>query len=309
MARLSSVALGAKWRAFAASLVSVWRGEGCRLSPDGKTPLAGGKHEAHCADLASRNARHMRPCRVRAIRRANGAYIENSECMPTPKPLTDKDDNILISKEDKMALTPKDIERLQGMSHRARDHYLTVVKDLTDEQLKQRYPLACRERWGDDGHDHRLSAKYVRKYGGDEEDGVPLELLLDDDRGYDREPVRRDCGNAGDQWFSFCLNRPVNSGFVHRCEFCHKCFYFRAGCLMGCLHCGMGWYDGDDDPHELAALAEGMSVDEAKRLLETVDTMREGLAFKYKENGRGCNVPACANPMVRGLVSEGYWGH
>ncbi len=107
--------------------------------------------------------------------------IENGEDIPTPKPLKDKDDNILISKEEVAALSSrKDIKRLEGMSHCARDHYLTVVKDLTDEQLKQRYPLACRERWG--GDSHNLSEKYVRKYGNGEE-GVPLELLLDDDHG------------------------------------------------------------------------------------------------------------------------------
>ena len=138
-----------------------------------------------------------------------------------------------------------------------------------------------------------------------------LKTGLSDDTGWGYEPVCRDCGSDGDQWFfSFCLNRPVNSGFVHHCEFCHKCFYFRAGCLMGCSHCGMGWYNGDDDPYELASLAEGMSLEEAKHKLDPNNgySFGQGLSFKYKEEGRGCNVPDCADPMTRSLASEGYWG-
>jgi hypothetical protein len=281
------------------------------LSSDGTTPLANhGKHKVHCPDLARRNKPHMLPYGVRVIRHANGAYIENGDDIPTPKPIKDHDDNIILTKDEiKTMLTAKDIKKLDGLSHCARDHYLTVVKQLTDDQLKQKYPLACRERWG--GESHHLSAKYSQKYGGND-DGVPLELLLsDDNRWGDHEPVCRDCGSDGDQWFSFCLNRPMNGGFVHHCEFCHKCFYFRAGCLMGCAHCGMGWYNGDDDPHELSALAENISLVEAERMLDPDNgySYGQGLAFKYKEEGRGCNVPDCADSMTRGLASEGYWGY
>lgn len=271
-----------------------WKG----LGIDGESALPDGKHKKHCRDLAARNKPNMLPYQVRVIRSVNGAAIENGEDMPKARPLTKKD-----------KLTKEDVKALKEMSHCARDHYLTLVKDLTEEQRKQKYPMACIERWGGPPENHPLNENYS-EYEEDEEEGVPLELLLGDDHGWEHEPVCSGCGSDGDQFFSFCLNRPVNSGFVHHCEFCHKCFYFRGGCLMGCQHCGMGWYTGED-PRELASLAEGISVSQAQRLLDPdggYDSGR-GLKIKYRKEGRGCNVPACADEFTRGLAMEGYWGY
>ena len=82
------------------------------------------------------------------------------------KPIKDKDDNDLLTKEEKSTLTTKNIKRLREISRCARDHYLIVVKNLMEDQLKQRYPLACKERWRGD---HHLSEKYAEEYEGAED--------------------------------------------------------------------------------------------------------------------------------------------
>lgn len=103
--------------------------------------------------------------------------------------------------------------------------------------------MACKERWGGNGHYDELDG---------EPDTVRLEALLGSS---DYEDCSH-CGADGSQFFSFCLNRPVNSDRVKHCEHCHKCFYFRPGCLKGCQHCGMGdYFDEDGDPRDLARAA------------------------------------------------------
>ena len=138
------------------------------------------------------------------------------------------------------------------------------MNSLTPEQLNQKYPLACEERWGTRLGDHYWDENRVDK-------GVPLYELLDD-----AEPPC--CSADGSQFFSFCLNRPVNSDRVQHCEFCGKCFYFRPGCMNGCSYCGCGW------------------------------NFRYDKAVKFPPDARGCSVPADADLSTRGLAMEGYWG-
>ncbi len=150
----------------------------------------------------------------------------------------------------------------------ALDHY-SVLQSLTDEQLRARYPLACKERWGGDDH----------HYDEDGGAGVPLYALLAGEGS-----VCEDCGADGEQFFSFCLNRPVNKDRVAHCEFCGKCFYYRPGAMFGCEHCG--W--GTDHANE--------------------DFSRETLRRYKKGQGTGCSMPPDAGYYARGLAGEGYWG-
>lgn len=246
-----------------------WKGKG--KSPD--------KHKLICPELAARNSGDKLPYLVRVIRTRSGAKIENGDAIPKAHPPKTKEEKKLVAS--------------QSLNECARDHYLSVVKNLTDEQLAARYPLACIERWGGDAH-------------FDEQDGeagtVRLEALL-----AEYEDCSH-CGSDGRQFFSFCLNRPVNSDRVQHCEYCHKCFYFRPGCLKGCQHCGMGYYfDEDGDPRALASAA-GISVDEAEKKLSESSGMFDDIVIQYAEDSRGCNIPKNADYFTRGLASEGYWG-
>jgi len=84
---------------------------------------------------------------------------------------------------------------------------------------------------------------------------------------------------------------------------------------MGCGHCGYGEYDVacrfEGNVRQLAEFA-GLSLSEAKELAQKhADTPegREGdVIIKHAECARGCSVPSTADPMVKGLASEGYWG-
>eukprot|EP00605_Chrysophyceae_sp_TOSAG23-4_P000263 GSChrysophyteH1.ASY1.ANO1.304.1 assembled CDS len=119
----------------------------------------------------------------------------------------------------------------------ALDH-LRIVRNLTEEQLNQRYPMACGERWG---------RPEAHRWEEDQELGVPLSEILDF-----ADPCM-DCGADGGQFFSFCLNRSVNADRVCHCEHCGRCFYYRPGCIKGCEHCGMGqnpgWCFEKEEPH------------------------------------------------------------
>jgi hypothetical protein len=147
--------------------------------------------------------------------------------------------------------------------------HLSVVSKLTTEQLATRYPLACRERWGPGKHRYKSYERpnkfaFLRTfsggtaYTGDEfgaKGDVPLGALLTEAH------CCKLCGNDGDglQFFSFCLNRPINSNHVSHCLHCGKCFYFRPGFLDRCSHCNLrqrqpllqqfstGAYDEDQD--------------------------------------------------------------
>ena len=171
----------------------------------------------------------------------------------------------------------------------ALDHY-SVLKSLTDKQLNARYPMACEERWGKGYDGHRYCEDHDPDNEDEDEDededegeeGVPLRALLVEP--YDNV-VCRQCGTDGEQFFSFCMNRPVNSDRVHHCSFCGKCFYWRPGALYGCEHCGFGEDHANED--------------------YTTSTLR-----RYKKGeGTGCTLPPDADYMARGLAREGYWGH
>lgn len=180
---------------------------------------------------------------------------------------------------------------MSELSECALDHYLSVVQHLTPDQLEQTYPLACIERWGGQGH-----------WDQDEEERgvVALKWLLDK---YDD---CQQCGRDGIQFFSFCLNRPVNSNMVKHCEFCHKCFYFQPGCLRGCEHCGMGYFfDMDEEPEKLAHAA-GISVEEAEKKLDSSSS--RDILIRYAEDSRGCKTPRHADSFSRGMAMEGFWG-
>ena len=181
---------------------------------------------------------------------------------------------------DKIKLTPC-----------AADH-LSVLKSLKKDQLNARYPLACKERWGDGNH-----------CDGDKDDGcISLRVGLQT-----CEPCEL-CGSDGPQFFSFCLNRMVNEDRVKHCTFCGKCFYFRPGCMQGCTYCHWGEYYicSGEDIKELAQLA-GISISKAVAMVQK----QGGRVFniKYVESACGCNVPSFASYEQKGLASEGYWGY
>ena len=145
------------------------------------------KHKRICPELASRNSGRKLPYQVRVIRNSSGAFIENPDDIPAARlPKTKKEQELLESKD---------------LSECARDHYLSVVQNLTEQQLEERYPMACVERWGGKSDDHCDQ--------DDGEPGVALQYLLSSSNSYYEECTR--CGADGRQFFSFCLNRPVNS--------------------------------------------------------------------------------------------------
>jgi hypothetical protein len=95
------------------------------------------------------------------------------------------------------------------------DH-IDTIRSLTEEQLEQRYPLACEERWGPMGGHH---------YNNDGEEGMPLSdaMLLKNIDSLNRDIAPcQECGQDGEQFFSFCLNRLVNADRVKHCEFCGR---------------------------------------------------------------------------------------
>ena len=172
----------------------------------------------------------------------------------------------------------------------AADH-MSVIKNLTNDQLKARYPLACIERWGGDGHNEE-----------DENDGCTS--LVDGLGAFDSCVS---CGSDGEQWFSFCLNRMVNADRVHHCDYCGKCFYYRPGCMMGCPHCNYGLYlvMSSADVEDVANLA-GISINDARKL---ISKKGKQLNLKHVDIATGCNVPEFACYETKGLAAEGYWGY
>lgn len=183
----------------------------------------------------------------------------------------------------------------------AADH-LSVYRSLTRAMRKARYPAACAERWGTPEDEHH--------YDADSEEGIPLNALL----GNSAE-VCEDCGADGEQFFSFCMNRPVPSDRVHHCTYCGKCFYFRPGCLMGCAHCGFGDFSPHGEVDPVVQLAEygGMSRAEAKARLAKEKALSGGGRFfefplQHAEIARGCGLPQTADSTTKGLAREGYWG-
>lgn len=164
-----------------------------------------------------------------------------------------------------------------------------------------RYPAACAERWCSPEDEHH--------YDQDGEVGIPLRALLGR-----CEDVCSDCGADGEQFFSFCMNRPVNADFVEHCTYCGKCFYYRPGCMMGCAHCGFGTFNAHGEVDPVVQLAEyaGLSRVEASALMqkEQTRTGRELPEFviKHAEVARGCNLPRTVDAFTAGLSGEGYWG-
>jgi hypothetical protein len=175
----------------------------------------------------------------------------------------------------------------------AADHF-DVVANLSKEQLNARYPAACEERWGKRSEGH--------PWEGDDEEGIPLKVLLRPTC----DPCAS-CGADGEQYFSFCMNRPVNADRVQHCSYCKRCFYYRPGCLMGCAHCGMGSYYGPVDYQEIQEMT-GMSVAEIDAAKARSKASGTDMAIKYKPEARGCNVPTFAPYETKMLASEGYWG-
>ena len=152
----------------------------------------------------------------------------------------------------------KDVKK--RLSDCAADHYSTVAS-LTAEQLSARFPFACEERWGGPmwGGEEHATANGAR--------GVALRQLLDDN---DEACAR--CGGDGEQFFSFCLNRPVNSDRVAHCLSCGRCFYFHSDVdARACPYC--------------ASAPRGADAEEQP----------------------GC-MGQEAEEFERGLAMEGYWG-
>jgi len=144
--------------------------------------------------------------------------------------------------------------------------HLSVIKGLSKEQLASRYKLACAERWG--GKDHQ----------GDEE--TDQCIALGEDCMLSTSAPCGGCGNDGEQWFSFCLNRFVNADRVSHCTHCGKCFYFRPGFLGCCQHCGF--------QENGSFLFDGPETE----IIDQYSGIRENL-----------------DPMELGMAAEGYWGY
>ena len=173
------------------------------------------------------------------------------------------------------------------------------MKSLNTKQLTTRYPAACIERWGNENE---------HTWVNDNKTGIPLHCLLSPSS----DPCAS-CGADGEQFFSFCLNRSVNSDRVKHCTYCGKCFYFRPGCLLACAHCGFGIYDPrfDNLTGEGAAdlaLKAGITIEEATSILEE-NSQDQCFPIQFVEEARGCNIPSFADPSTLGLAGEGYWGY
>jgi hypothetical protein len=111
-----------------------------------------------------------------------------------------------------------------ALSDCAADH-LEAVRALSDAQLRARYPLACIERWGSS-----------RQHRSCDEDGAATVALGDVLSSSDAACAA--CGARGEQAFSFCMNRVVNSDRVKHCLCCGRCFYHRPGRLpTTCPYC------------------------------------------------------------------------
>lgn len=147
-----------------------------------KGKSGGEKHKLVCPQLAARNSQHKLLYQVRVICTASGASIEHPDAIPKARLAATKAEREIIESQD--------------LSEYAKDHYLSVIQNLTEEQMKERYQLACIERWGGQGHYDEVDG---------ERDTVSLETLLGS---RDYESCSH-CGSDGTQFFSFCLNRPV----------------------------------------------------------------------------------------------------
>ena len=123
-----------------------------------------------------------------------------------------RDRNLRSSLRTRSSATDKVTD--MPLSDCARDHR-SVIMSLSASQFSARYPLACEERWGGS------------KWGGGEHkskrglSSVPLVRVLST-----TDDACERCGGDGDQFFSFCLNRPVNADRVTHCLSCGRCFYF-----------------------------------------------------------------------------------
>ena len=160
-----------------------WKGLG-----QGGELTEGEEHRVICTEIAKRNAPNMLPYQVRVVRHRGGAYIENGDDIPKARPITDED-NV-------------DEAELEGLGACARDHYLTVVKNLTEEQKNRRYPLACFERWGGKAKSHAFNNSEYEEVKDIAQEGrprdVPLRLLMDDRYGGMGMGVARPCGYCND---------------------------------------------------------------------------------------------------------------
>lgn len=271
------------------------------------------------------------PYRVQVLRDRNGAYIPDSSDMPVSSrqnivktraalkhqmrsflmgthrrvgrdsPVLKLAGNELVLILIRSFLVPgrrKKYKTKISISDCGLDH-MEVLKNLTPEQLNQRYDLACAERWGQCSSDHHWER--------DGKEGVPLKFILN------HCVPCQDCDADGPQFFSFCLNRPVNSDRVHHCKFCGKCYYFQPGCQRGCEHCGKGYYfpggydDGVDTVSDLAYSA-GVSRKRAKALLNSRAGIFDDIPICYEPGSRGCLIPDNADYYAKGLAGEGYWG-
>lgn len=275
---------------------AAWKGKYLSTAP----------HKDACGALAKRNQPNMLPYKVRVIRSAGGAHIENPEAIPVARLPTTREERKQI---------PSSLEE-DGC---ARAHYLSVLRHLTKAQLEQNYPLACIERWGQ----RKIGSRDVHQDG----------QLAKDDGPIDVAPLKRylngvdytmyegctGCGADGRAWFSFCLNRAVNSNMVHHCEFCQRCFYHQPGFLRGCQYCGKGHFfirdDDYDDETDTAnpvplARAAGVSIEEARAILDDESNYLDSwnVTITFCEEYRGSNVPEHASWESRGLAREGFWG-
>ena len=94
----------------------------------------------------------------------------------------------------------------------------------------------------------------MRKWGGGEHkskhglSSVPLVRVLST-----TDDACERCGGDGDQFFSFCLNRPVNADRVTHCLSCSRCFYFHSDVdARACPYCAAapGGPDAEEQPGE-----------------------------------------------------------
>lgn len=252
----------------------------CNVSCQKKAWKAGHKH--HCTDLAARNQEHMLPYQVRVVRYKSGAHIENGHNIPAVQPAKTKQEKALLK------------AKAGELSECALDHYLSVVRHLTPEQLEQTYPLACIERWGD--------IERGPPHGDEDQEELGVVALC---HVLDTYEDCQACGGDGQQFFSFCLNRPVNDNMVQHCEFCHKCFYFRPGCQKGCEHCGMGYYYDDGEGPEGLANAAGISIQAAQDMIDASHSSE--MEICYAEDHRGCRIPRNPDYYTAGMAMEGFW--
>lgn len=193
-----------------------------------------------------------------------------------------------------------------SFSECAMDHR-SIINSLTPDQMKAKYPLACIERWPK-SDEHCYADEDEDENNPSRKDMVPLYKLLKES-----ENPCTECGADGDQFFSFCMNRPVNGDRVQHCKFCGKCFYFRPGCLMGCTYCGWGEYWAGKDNAEQLAAWKHCSIEEAQILIDNaIDAngcYNAVFDIKYVPIARGCSVPPFADDSTIGLAGEGYWGY